>query len=266
MLPPIRVALRAIKDFAFPLQYQNKLFWRFLKISDNEALELIKEKNDRKKEQENTITLPKTPTTNSNDERNELLEKIKSLLISQQQETLTKKPENNPHLEQKPVVENQSKNLIERGISTAIDTSIKPPRGFEIKRETEFFENTQKEKEIKLPEDKKKKTEKPKEKSEFNERVIKYFEENNIQLINEITAKKKEYFSIVEIKTQLGTINLLCIAKEKKSINESDIAIAIQKSNEEKMPVLLLYPAEMNKKTEEKMKDVKNIVFFKKLE
>ena len=37
MLPAIRVALRAIKDFAFPFQHDGKLFWRFIEISEEDA-------------------------------------------------------------------------------------------------------------------------------------------------------------------------------------------------------------------------------------
>ncbi|MBS3066263.1 hypothetical protein J4205_00420 [Candidatus Pacearchaeota archaeon] len=40
-LPAIRVALRSIKDFAFPFQHNNELYWRFIKINEGNASELI---------------------------------------------------------------------------------------------------------------------------------------------------------------------------------------------------------------------------------
>jgi len=62
MLPAIRVALRDIKDFAFPLQVETplaekKLFWRFLTTSEDDAREMIakalkKEKPKQAKKEE----------------------------------------------------------------------------------------------------------------------------------------------------------------------------------------------------------------------
>lgn len=238
MLPAIRVALRSIKDFAFPIQHQNKLYWRFLKINENEAIAKIEElqKNSKpKKEVEREIILPEP------------------------------KPQ---IIEEKP----KPQSLIERGLSTTTDNSQKE-RGFEIKRETEFIEKKEipsNEKEQKLeifdkkPEQKKEVKNKG-EKSEFVEEVIRFLNEK-FKIIEEISFKKKEYNCKMEIETQLGKILVYCIAKEKKSVGENDITIAIQKSTEEKMPILLLYPAEMNKKSKEKIQEAKNIVFFQKLE
>ena len=41
LLPAIRVALRAIKDFAFSLEYNGNLYWRYISVNENEAYELI---------------------------------------------------------------------------------------------------------------------------------------------------------------------------------------------------------------------------------
>lgn len=46
-LPAIRVALRSIKDFAFPIIFSGYVFWRFRNVTEQEALSLI-----------NTINLP----------------------------------------------------------------------------------------------------------------------------------------------------------------------------------------------------------------
>src|SRR3989344_3852489 len=39
-----RVALREIKDFAYPIQNEDGIFWKWYLISDNEAIQLIKER------------------------------------------------------------------------------------------------------------------------------------------------------------------------------------------------------------------------------
>lgn len=42
-LPAIRVALRAIRDFAFPMKQDEKLFWRYLTIDEEEARKEFKD-------------------------------------------------------------------------------------------------------------------------------------------------------------------------------------------------------------------------------
>ena len=39
--PAVRVALRNIKDFAFPFEYNGNLYWRFIKVNESQAVELI---------------------------------------------------------------------------------------------------------------------------------------------------------------------------------------------------------------------------------
>src|SRR3990167_5549990 len=41
--PYQRVALRELKDFAYPIQYEDELFWRWYMLSDEESINLIKE-------------------------------------------------------------------------------------------------------------------------------------------------------------------------------------------------------------------------------
>lgn len=43
--PAIRVALRSLKDFAFPINKDGRIFWRYFKLTDNEANELIEKTN-----------------------------------------------------------------------------------------------------------------------------------------------------------------------------------------------------------------------------
>ena len=46
--PAIRVALREIKDFAIPFKKDGELFWKYLTLSDNELIELIKNEKFQK--------------------------------------------------------------------------------------------------------------------------------------------------------------------------------------------------------------------------
>jgi hypothetical protein len=48
--PAIRVAIRAIKDFAIPFEKNDKLYWRYLTASENELVVKLPEKKIEKKE------------------------------------------------------------------------------------------------------------------------------------------------------------------------------------------------------------------------
>ena len=57
-VPAIRVALRSIRDFAIPLKFQNKLFWKYFTVDNNEAQSLIDNPQITK-----TISQQQKPTT-----------------------------------------------------------------------------------------------------------------------------------------------------------------------------------------------------------
>ena len=72
--PSIRVALRNIKDFAFPFEANETLFWRWYLVSESEARKIIEETklseqiklpiNDLNKNQEKLIKTVKKPVSN----------------------------------------------------------------------------------------------------------------------------------------------------------------------------------------------------------
>ena len=239
ILPAIRVALRAIKDFAFPIKYKGNLYWRFLRVSDQQAIDLI----------------------------DHGLEGLKPVVKT---ESVAQIVSNEP--------------LIQRGVSIDYEKeSVIKPTGFEIeKKQTDFVESksleiekkqtkTKIEKkdifeekhliEIKRPS----KSVKIKEKSDFVLDVEDFLEKNEFNLNKEIEFKKNDYSAVVMLDSQLGKISMLCIAKNKKSVSESDLSIAFQKSTEYKMPVILLAPGELSKKAVDKLQELRNLVFFKKI-
>jgi len=67
--PPIRVALRSIKDFAFPFRVRDELFWRYYLIDHDEALGKVSEKIEKIER----IEKPKT----------HVIEKIKQVFIGE---------------------------------------------------------------------------------------------------------------------------------------------------------------------------------------
>ena len=90
--------------------------------------------------------------------------------------------------------------------------------------------------------------------------------ENRVELLEEIEFKKREFFGIAKIDTNLGKIEILIIAKDKKKITENDLEIATQKIHSYKRIVLFLSAGEINKKAKEYLEKHKNIIRFLNIE
>ena len=160
--PPIRVALRNLRDFAFPFSQNNEIFWQFHTAN----------------KQETTIK-PKKPTPKT--------KKQNKLSIEPEKEIKTEAPKENP-------------------------------------------------------------VKKQKERPEFVTRIINSLRNNNIEILEEKETKKKEFLGIVRIDSTLGKIKFLCIAKDKKTITESDLRLIVQKTQTLKIPALVIFTQNINKK------------------
>ena len=104
-----------------------------------------------------------------------------------------------------------------------------------------------------------------KRKSDFVNDVEGFLFNNDLLVSEEIEFKKKEYNARIKVNSQLGSIEFFCMARDKKSITENDIKLALQESNSKKMPVLLISPGTLNKKAAQKLKEMNNLIFFKRL-
>lgn len=131
--------------------------------------------------------------------------------------------------------------------------------------ETEF-KKSEKPKETQKQIKKEPKAKKIKEKSEFVKRILNFLKEKNIEIIKEIECKKREFLGTAKIKTTIGEIEILVIAKDKKKITRNDIELALQKSNSYKKMVFFLTTGEAEKKSIEYFEENKNIIKFLKLE
>jgi len=78
--------------------------------------------------------------------------------------------------------------------------------------------------------------------------VIRALQNSNIELIEEKLTKQKEFSGIIRINSELGKMNFLCAAKNKKRITENDLRLIVQKAQTLKVPALVLFPQEINKK------------------
>lgn len=112
---------------------------------------------------------------------------------------------------------------------------------------------------------------KPKEKkkapssSEFTENIDEYLEAKDIEILERILQRKKEYQAKIRIDTLFGKQTYLLHAKEKKKVNENDLTILHQKSQSEKLPGIYMCTGEPDKKALEYLSKWQNLVKFERL-
>ena len=208
--PAIRVALRRLKDFAFPINVkvngETKLFWRYFLLNEAETKGKINE----------ILRLPK-----------QIINKEKIQPIRKEGKT---SPENIEKIQeiQKPLHKTQE-------TLNVLPTS----------------------------------TPKPKEKktidSDFTKTIKEYLQARDIEILEEITSKKKEFQSKIRIDTLFGKQSFYLTAKEKKKISTNDLVIAHQNAQSEKMPALLISSGELDKKALEHMQKWKQLIKFEKI-
>lgn len=234
MLPAIRVALRAIKDFSFPLEYNSELYWRFIKVNEQQAFDLI----DAGKS--NFSQLPKSYQSS-----------IKSVEIVQSQ--INVQPVIPPKIEENIVIKSEPV-IIEPAVKT-----IEPifEKSLEIAKEEIALE-------IKEVKTKKSRT---KILSEFLLKVNSFFQKENILVITEIKKGKKEYMAVVGVdKGESERTEYLCIAKEKKSVSDKELMKQLQLGQKKNLPVLFVSSGEASKKAVDWLDYLGNVIIYKKME
>ncbi|MDP2950883.1 MAG: hypothetical protein Q8N55_00715 [bacterium] len=226
-LPAIRVALRSLHDFAKSFSKDNEIFWRFHSTTETQVREMLEPKPEAKIEK--PVEKPKMPA-----------EVLKKLVLEPKSKLETKEEE--------------------------IKVKIKNPRKTqkqELSKQENLDIGLKKEKQPKIKEAKPAKI---KEKSDFVLKIISFLQAQNIELLEERGLKKKEFSGVIRIDSPLGKIKLLCIAKDKKSITETDLRLALQKSQAIKMPALILYPQEPSQRTLDYAEKWSSLLKLKKIE
>jgi len=190
--PVIRVALRAIKDYAVPLQVNfqgvSEIFWRWYLLTNKEAEELIK-------------PLLKGTTKEKVEQPGELQKKIDPGSAGQNVQKAVEQPA-------KRIVKKKPK----------IDGNL-------------FLGN-----------------------------VSAYFNKNNVNILSKEVIRKTEIDFIVQVPSAVGTLEYYCKAKNKKKINDTDLASAFAQGQLRKLPVLLVTNGELTKRAKEMLqKDFKGM-------
>ena len=112
---------------------------------------------------------------------------------------------------------------------------------------------------------KKPKEKKVKEKSWFVLRVEEFLKQQDIEILEEISWKKREYILKVRINSDLGKIEFFCLAKDKKSITENDLTLALKKAQDFKLPALIISKSDLNKKAKAYLEEWGNLIKFKRI-
>lgn len=215
--PVVRVALRAIRDFAVPIRIRAdgdiKLFWKYYLLNETDLKEAI------------------------------------------QKEIVGVK------------LASEVKKEAEAEVSENIDATIKeaPVKEIAVNVKEEKKEGVKK---IKRKEGKIKKEAKEKKKTEedsLGKRLKEYLTGKEIEILEILLDKKKEFIAKVRIDMIFGKQELLLVAKDKKNVSDNDLTLALQKANGEKMPALFLSFGELNKKGIEYLNSWRNLIKFEKV-
>jgi len=233
--PAIRVALRAIKDFAIAFKIDDDIYWRYLVVKETEVMNILNKKPNLNQFEEET----------KKEER--LLELKKEPEKTQTQRVTLKYKREEP--EKKLIIPKEKQRIIQPSIKV------------KTREEQTNFENPLIQHE--LP---KTKVIKEKPKSEFVINVMNMLQSKNIRIIEEKEYKAKEYNCISEINSDLGPISFLTQAKDKKSITEEDLKKLLVEAQKIPLPALFIYKGNISKKALEYLKTYSSILKVKSMD
>ena len=238
--PAVRVALRNIKDFAFPFEHNEELYWRYIKTSEQAAIELI---------ENGKVIIPQIAIREIPAVKKQIPIQIEQLKIEIKPEIMNSgeiievKAEKTKEIE--PIFELKEEKpvgKVEEKLEEAEEKHIEEIKVKKIRRITKPREK------------------KIKEKPEFILNVLKLMDENKISVLENEKFKKKDYTAVVSIEGK----NYLCVAKEKKAITEKDLASAMKLGQKLKLPLAFIAAGEPNKKALDLLEYYKEMILFKK--
>jgi hypothetical protein len=107
---------------------------------------------------------------------------------------------------------------------------------------------------------------KKKEESEFGKKVREYLAARDIEVMSVVSDKKREFVGKVRHDSVFGKQEYYLVAKDKKSVGENDLTLALQKAQGERVPALVMATGDLNKKGKEHLGSWKGLVKWEKLE
>lgn len=98
----------------------------------------------------------------------------------------------------------------------------------------------------------------------FFSKIISFFEESKIKIIENTELKKSaEYDFVIEVPSPLGALTYYCKARNKKKISDADISNVFVQGQLKKLPSLLITQGELHKNAKELLQQLKGVSFQK---
>ena len=254
--PAIRVALRAIKDFAKHFESNGKLIWRYYLTPQSEynqspthaqKIEETKVENVSPNvpasilsDVKNTLSPKEDSKTEVEETKEEIIEKIEEEAVEIKE--IAKKVVEPKPTEIKPITEKPKE------LERIKPTEIKPA----------FINPLAQKPEIKRP--------KEKPKSPFCIKVMEFITNNNWTIVEEISHKAKEYNALIQIDSDLGPIIFMTQAKDKKTVSEADFTKLLGEAQAIPLPALFIANAEPKKKPQEFLDKYTSVMKYRKIE
>ncbi|MBN1175191.1 hypothetical protein JXA48_00965 [Candidatus Woesearchaeota archaeon] len=221
-----RVSVRKIKDYAKEMKVSTSdgemLFWRYYLVSEHDALEILKERYNK----------PKTPV------QEEVKEAITETLQEEKEQVTEELNEEKKSIDK---IKEENSSVVEEEQKELNHPNIRKPVSIPKPLQTEKNSSVSQQQLTTSP---------GLQRTPFYDSVWKFFEEQNINVLEEsMVAKDKEYEFVITVPSAIGTINYYCRARNKKKLNEGDVAPALLKAKQKDLQCLFLTNGEFTKKS-----------------
>src|SRR3989344_1639963 len=220
--PAIRVALRALHDFAIPFKNNEDIYWRYLTFSENDVKNIFDNKLQKEISKDTNKNIEKINISSQIQQPNKINERKKEINTEPKKEEFKENKEEHKTLKAKfesPLeLKNKGKKQFKEKPIHLKKEKIKKPR-----KNKNSFQKTQDEK--------------------FFDRVKEYLANNNIELLDIIGLSKNKLI----LKVKENKEEYLVVAFNQRKITEKDIIEASKRAKEGDLDYSILSFGETSK-------------------
>jgi hypothetical protein len=246
--PVMRVALRAIKDFAVPVKArvngESKLYWKHHSLTDEEVSERIdsmggKQVRSVEKKEDFVAEDVSVGRVSGKVETapHQKLDNEKSEVGGSESKVPARPPESVS--ERADSGKGEGEAVEKKDVQRGLDGEERP---LAEKKKARDADNG------------------------FPILVKDFLSRKDIEILHVVAEKKKEFEAKIRIGTDLGKQNYYLIAKDKKSATDNDLTKAEKKARGEKLPAVFMATGDLNKKGRAHLEQWGNLVRFEKLD
>ncbi|MGM5479837.1 MAG: hypothetical protein ACQESC_00065 [Nanobdellota archaeon] len=241
-----RVSLRKLKDFAKPFEantiYGKLLFWRYYLIDEESAMKLLKERFN----ESNTTTQSDSKTP---EETKETTTSTSPNKTSQEQAT-TQSTSTTPQeqSQQEPVRPSENKTETTNNNQEHKNTPQEQSTVWKGQQQLDKIQSTNKTQHPNT--NTQEQTLSQLSSSPFLDKINEYFTTKKCTILwQEQRSKNREYEFIITVDSAIGDMEFFALAKNKKKLNEGDLAPALLKAKQQDLPCLFLTTGQFTKKS-----------------